>query len=151
MLWWLWPLAAVYGLLGGQPRSGWAWAEATLVAWVLLLPPCALGWVAARREARRMLRRGGLVWAVLLLATPAAAVPITLSPPVTEWPLITVSEPVTTYALVAPAPEPVPLVLPEAWPPPPAPPLAHTPEPGTLALLGAVGVALGWRLRRRRG
>ena len=54
LLWLIWPMAALYGLLGGQPRSFWAWAEYTLVAWLALLPPCALGWVAAWR------RKGGV-------------------------------------------------------------------------------------------
>lgn len=96
----------------------------------------------------------------LLLVVPAAAVPIADPPeypwgipisalvPMTIFPTITVLAPV--YELPLELPAGVSLGSPSWNSAEPAEPLAHTPEPGTLLLVGSILTALGLRIRRRR-
>lgn len=59
-LWWLWPLALLYGLCYRAPTSVMDLLELVVGTWVCLLPPALVGFLAARaRLARGPSRPGG--------------------------------------------------------------------------------------------
>lgn len=97
-----------------------------------------------------------LLFAALLLILPtlADAVPVTVYAEVTVRPEVTLRELVTEFVPVAELLPPIyvfifaPYVQPiTAWyaPPDADPPVAHTPEPMTLVLMGSGLAWVGWR------
>jgi len=94
-----------------------------------------------------------LLFALLLLATPAQAVPITEHVPITLHVPITVHVEATAYVPVEPWPT-VPIWISEPVVTLPVSggdvPLEHSPEPATILLVGTALAALGWRVRRGR-
>jgi hypothetical protein len=98
------------------------------------------------------MRITGLALGLLLLATPAWAIPVDpplvscCGPLVTVHAPVTISPPVTVFAL-----ETISTVV-EVYGPgwDEDPPVDPTPEPGTLLLLGSALAVIGWRVRRGR-